>query len=364
LIPVKIGFAACAASRLISGLPSRQDADDNETQAAMIIPRRRFLQLIAGTLPFAAPAQTANAQDYPTRPITLIVPYGAGGPTDAIARIVAERMRVPLGQPVIIENVTGASAAIGVGKAARAMPDGYVICIGTWASHVLNGAVFPLSYNLQTGFEPIAQLASDPPLIVSKKSLPANDLGELIAWLKANPDKATQGTGGAGTVAHVLGVFFQNRTDTRFQFIPYRSGVGMAMQDVVAGQIDLLFSVAASAVPLLRAGTIKGYAVASPNRLGAAPEIPTVDEAGLPGFHASNWHGIWAPKGTPAAVVDRLNLAIVDTLADPAVRKRLVDLGQEIASRERQTPEGLAALQSAEIDKWWPIIKAAGIKAE
>jgi tripartite-type tricarboxylate transporter receptor subunit TctC len=330
----------------------------------MITTRRRFLQLVAGTAPLSATPRTANAQDYPTRPITLIVPYGAGGPTDAIARIVAERMRAPLGQPVIIENVTGASAAIGVGKAARATGDGYVLCIGTWASHVLNGAVFSLPYNLQTSFEPIAQLASDPPLIVSRKAMPANDLGELIAWLKANPDKATQGTGGTGTVSHVLGVFFQKRTSTRFQFIPYRSGVGMAMQDLVAGQIDLLFSVAASAVPLLRAGTIKGYAVTSEHRLGVAPEIPTVDEAGLPGFHMSNWHGIWAPKGTPAAVVNRLNLAIVDALADPVVRKRLVDLGQEIAPRQRQTAEGLASLQSAEIDRWWPIIKEAGIKVE
>jgi len=273
-------------------------------------------------------------------------------------------MRAPLGQPVIIENVTGASAAIGVGKAARAAPDGYVLCIGTWASHVLNGAVFSLPYSLQTSFEPIAQLTSDPPLIVSRKDLPANDLGELIAWLKANPDKATQGTGGAGTVAHVLGVFFQKKTNTRFQFIPYRSGVGMAMQDMVAGQIDLLFSVAASAVPLLRAGSIKGYAVSSPNRLGVAPEIPTVDEAGLPGFYMSNWHGIWAPRGAPPAAINRLNLAIVDALADPAVRGKLVDLGQEIAPRNRQTPEGLASLQNAEIDKWWPIIKQAGIKVE
>jgi tripartite-type tricarboxylate transporter receptor subunit TctC len=330
----------------------------------MIISRRRFLQLAPSIAALVLAPRTANTQDYPTRPITLIVPYGAGGPTDAIARIVAERLRAPLGQPVIIENVTGASAAIGVGKAARATPDGYVLCIGTWASHVLNGAVFSLPYNLQTSFEPIAQLASDPPLIVSRKDLPASDLGELIAWLKANPDKATQGTGGTGTVAHVLGVFFQKRTNTRFQFIPYRSGVGMAMQDIVAGQIDLLFSVAASAVPLLRAGTIKGYAVTSQNRLGVAPEIPTVDEAGLPGFYMSNWHGIWAPKGTPPAIINRLNLAVVDALADPAVRRRLVDLGQEIAPRDRQTPEGLALLQNSEIDKWWPIIKEAGIKVE
>jgi tripartite-type tricarboxylate transporter receptor subunit TctC len=330
----------------------------------MTIPRRLFLKLASGAATLAASSRTVDAQDFPIRPITLIVPYGAGGPTDAIARIVAERMRAALGQAVVIENVTGASASLGVGKVARATPDGYVLGIGTWASHVLNGAIFSLPYNLQTSFEPIAQIASDPPLIVSRKSMPANNLGELITWLKANPDKATQGTGGIGTVAHVLGVFFQNTTGTRFQFIPYRSGVGMAMQDMVAGQIDLLFSVAASAVPLLRAGTIKGYAVTSQNRLDVAPEIPTVDEAGLPGFHMSNWHGIWAPKGTSPTVLHRLNSAIVDALADPIVRKRLADLGQQIAPRDRQTPEGLTALQKSEIDKWWPIIKEAGIKVE
>ncbi len=330
----------------------------------MIIPRRTFLELVVAAATLTAASHAVRAQDYPIRPITLIVPYGAGGPTDAIARIVAERMRAPLGQAIIIENVTGASASLGVGKAARAAPDGYVLCIGTWASHVLNGAVFSLPYNLQTSFEPIAQIASDPPLIVSKKSIPASNLGELIAWLKANPDKVTQGTGGIGTVAHVLGVFFQNMTNTRFQFIPYRNGVGMAMQDMVAGQIDLLFSVAASAVPLLRTGVIKGYAVTSQSRLEVAPDIPSVDEAGLPGFYMSNWHGIWAPKGTSPAVVNRLNSAIVETLADPIVRKRLVDLGQQIAPRSRQTPEGLAELQKRETEKWWPIIKEAAIRAE
>ena len=326
--------------------------------------RRRLLRLAAGTVVAPLVGRTARAQAYPARPVTLIVPYGAGGPTDSIARIVAERMRAPLGQPVIIENVTGASASLGVGKAARAAPDGYTLCLGTWASHVLNGAVFPLAYDLRTSFEPIAQIASDPPLIVSRKSIPANNLGELIAWLKANPDKATQGTGGVGTVSHVLGVFFQQKTGTQFQFIPYRSGVGVAMQDLVSGQIDLMFGVAASTVPLLRAGTIKGYAVTSKERLGAASDIPTVDEAGLPGFYMSNWHGIWAPKGTPAAVVAKINAAIVDALADPALAKKLVDLGQEIASRDRQTPEGLAALHMSEMDKWWPVIKAAGIKVE
>jgi tripartite-type tricarboxylate transporter receptor subunit TctC len=271
-------------------------------------------------------------------------------------------MRASLGQPAIVENVTGASGSIGIGKAIRSAPDGYTISIGTWATHVLNGAVLSLPYNIATALDPIAQIASDPPLIVSNKNLPAKDLAEFINWLKSNPDKATQGSGGPGSVSHVLGAFFQRKTHTNFQFIPYRSGVGVAMEDMVAGHIDFLFSVAANAVPLLRSGAIKGYAVTAKDRLGVLPEIPTVDEAGLPGFYMSNWHGIWAPKGIAPAVRNALNAALVETLADTAARKRLVDLGQEIAPRERQTPDGLAALHASEIEKWWPVIREAGIK--
>jgi tripartite-type tricarboxylate transporter receptor subunit TctC len=326
--------------------------------------RRLLLRLVAGAVALGATACQADAQSYPNRPVTLIVPYGAGGPTDAIARILAQRMRESLGQSVIIENITGASGSIGVGKAVRSTPDGYTICLGTWPTHVLNGAILTLPYNIETAMEPIAQVASDPPLIVSAKNLPADNLVELIEWLKANPDKATLGTGGLGSTSQVLGIFFQKRTGTRFQFIPYRTGVGVAIQDMLAGHIDILFSVAANAVPLLRAGTIKGYAVTAKERLAVVPEIPTVDEAGLPGFYMSNWHGVWASKGISPAIRDTLNAAVVETLADPAVRKQLADLGQEIAPRERQTPEGLASLQKDEIGKWWPIIREAGVKAE
>ena len=330
----------------------------------MPVTRRSFVGLAAATAVLPSVTAPAVAEAYPSRPITVIVPYGAGGPTDTIARIVTGRMRQSLGQPVIIENVPGASASLGVGRAARANPDGYTLCFGTWASHVLNGAIYSLSYDLQSSFSPIAQIASDPPLIISRKDIPAGNLTEFIAWLKANPDKATEGTGGVGSVSHVAGVFFQKQTGTKFQFIPYSAGVGVAMQDVIAGHIDLMFSVAASAIPLIRAGEIKGYAVTSKSRLAVAPEVPTVDEAGLPGFYMSNWHGIWAPQGTPADVIKVLNAAVVDALKDPDVKKGLFNLGQEIAPLDRQSPEGLASLQRSEIEKWWPILKDAGIKLD
>jgi tripartite-type tricarboxylate transporter receptor subunit TctC len=306
---------------------------------------------------------SAPAQDYPTRPITIIVPLAAGGPTDTLARIIAERMKVSLGQPVIIENVTGAAATIGVGKAARATPDGYTLSIGNWFTHVLNGAIYSLQYDVLNGFEPISLLADNPLLIVAKNAMPANNLKELIAWLKANPDKASEGTSGVGSVSHVSGVFFQNATGTRFQFVPYR-GAAPAMQDLVAGQIDLMLDQVSSSLPYVRGGTIKAYAVTARTRSTSAPEIPTVDEAGLPGFHISVWHALWVPRGTPKNVVGKLNAAVVSTLAHPAVRQRLADLGQEIPPREQQTPEALGAHQKAEIDKWWPIIKGANIKAE
>ena len=310
-----------------------------------------------------AAAARADAQTYPSRPISMVVPYSAGGPTDTIARIMAERMRVPLGQMVIVENVTGAAGTIGVGKVARAAPDGYTISIGHWGTHVVNGAIYALTYDVLTDFEPVAMIATNPQIIVSKKAVPARDLQGLIAWLKANSATATQGTAGHGSGSHLSGIYFQNITGARFQFVPYR-GAGPAMQDLVAGQVDLMIDQAANSLPQVRAGTIKAYAVTDKVRLATAPDIPTVDEAGVAGLHIAIWHALWMPKGTPKAINDKLNAAIVETLADAGVRERLAQLGQEIPAREQQTPPALFAHHRAEIEKWWPIIKAANIKGE
>lgn len=299
-----------------------------------------------------------RAQTYPSRPITIVVPFAAGGPTDTIARIVAERMRVKLGQPVIIENVAGADGSIAVGRVVRAAADGHTISIGNMATHVLNGAVYPLQYDLLSDLEPIALLVSAPALIVANKSLPANDLKELIAWLKANPDKGSAGV--FAVWARLFGVHLQNSTGTQFQLVAYR-GAGPAMQDLVAGHINLMFDQAANSLPQLQGGTIKAYAVAAKTRLQLAPDVPTVDEAGLPGFYLSIWHGLWAPKGTPPDVIGKLNAAVLDALADPAAREQLAKLGQEIAARDQQAPDQLRAFQKSEVDKWWPIVKQAKI---
>jgi tripartite-type tricarboxylate transporter receptor subunit TctC len=319
--------------------------------------------LVAGNAILGAAAPAAS-QSYPTRPITLIVPFGAGGPVDTLARTLIEPMRMSLGQPVLIENVTGASGTIGVGRAVRAAPDGYTVSIGNWPSHVVNGAIYSLPYDLLKDFAPVARLPSNPYVIVARKDLPAKDLKELIAWLKANPDKATEGTAGPGAGQHVSGVYFQNVTGTRFQFVPYRAGSSDIMRDLVAGHIDLTFDQAITALPHVRNGAVKAYAVTSSTRLAAAPEIPTVDEAGAPGVYISTWYGMWVPKDTPQEVIRKLTAAAMDALADPAVRARLIGLGQEIPSREQQTAEALAAHHKAEIEKWWPLIKAANIKAE
>jgi len=312
---------------------------------------------------FAALTGGAPAQTYPSRPITIVVPFPAGGPVDVVGRLLAERMREQLGQPVLIENVTGASGSIAVGRVARAAPDGYTIVIGNWATFVVNGAIFPLQYDLIKDFEPIGLITTQPYLVVARKTMPANDLPGLIAWLKANPDKASQGTSGAGTPAHVAGVFFMKETGTRFQLVPYR-GLAPAMQDLVAGQIDLIFDSPVSSLPQIRAGSVKAYAVMARKRAVAAPDIPTVDEAGLPGVYMSSWYGVWTSKGAPPDVVVKLNTAINGALADPKTRERIADLGQEIAAPELQNLQALGAFQKAEIATWWPILKEMGIKGE
>jgi tripartite-type tricarboxylate transporter receptor subunit TctC len=316
---------------------------------------------LAAALAILAGVTCASAQNYPSRPITLIVPFPPGGSTDVVARILAERMRAPLGQPVIIENVGGAAGGIGVGRVARAAPDGYTIDIGQWDTHVGNGPIYPLQYDLQKDFEPIVLISTNPQLLLSRKSLPADDLKGLIAWLKANPEKGTQAVQTAG--AHVAGILFQKETGTRFAFVPYR-GAAPAMQDLLAGQIDLLVVQSAVALPQVRSGAIKAFAVMAKDRFAAAPDIPTVDEAGAPGVHIAGWFALFAPRGTPREAIGKLNAAVVEALADPAIRARLADLGQEIVPRDQQTPEALGAFHKAEVEKWWPIIKAANIKGE
>jgi tripartite-type tricarboxylate transporter receptor subunit TctC len=336
--------------------------------------RRRFLQNVAaltaaGSVSAALAAnetraqhlgQFAQAQPYPSRSITLVVPFPPGGSTDVAARILAERMRAPLGQPVIIENVGGAGGSIAVGRVARAAPDGYTIDIGQWDTHV-GSVIYPLTYDLQNDFEPIGLISVNPQLLVGKKALPADDLKTLVAWLKANPGKATFVNQNAA--AQVSGILLQQLTGTQVQFIPYR-GAGPAMTDLLSGQVDLLVVQGAAALPQVRAGTIKAIANLSPQRSSTMPDIPTSDEGGVPGLYMSGWFGFFAPKGTPKDIVGKLNGAMVQALADPAVRGRFADLGLDVASREQQTPEGLAAFHKAEIEKWWPIIKAANIKAE
>ena len=328
--------------------------------------RRAFLRLPAALLAAALAvviSHRAPGQSFPSRPITIVVPFAAGGPIDTLARVMAERMRAPLGQPVIIENVTGAAGSIGAGRVARAAPDGYTLVAGFWGTHVVNGATQALAYDVLNDFEPILQMSNNVQVIVGRKTLPADNLQALIAWLKANPDVAAAGTAGGGSPQHVDGAFFQNATGTRFRFVPYRGGAP-AMQDLVARQIDLIFADQTTSLPQVRSGNIKAFAVTGKRRLAAAPDIPTVDEAGLPGFYCSVWNALFAPKGTPRDIIARLNAAAVDALAEPEVRQRLADLGQQIVPREEQTPEALAVFHKTEIAKWWPIIRATGIRAE
>ena len=308
-------------------------------------------------------AGPAACETYPSRPITMVLPFAAGGPTDTLMRIIGARMQVLLGQPVIIENVSGAAGTISLGRVARAAPDGYTISVGPMNSHVLTGAIYRLPFDLLNDFEPVALLANNPSVIVSKKDVPARDLKELIAWVKANRDKVLVGTSGVGAATHLGGILFENLTDTRVQFVPFR-GAGPAMQALVAGQIDLVFDQLSNSLPQLQAGTIKSYAVMAETRAIAAPDIPTVDEAGLTKLYLPVWNGMWAPKGTPKDIIRKLNKAVVESLADTTVRQRLADIGQQIYPREQQTPEALGAFHRAEIEKWWPIIKAANIQGD
>ena len=328
-----------------------------------MISKRVFLSSVAAACCGLKPVRSTAAEAYPSHPITMVLPFSAGGPTDALARIVAAKMQDVLGQSIIIENVTGAAGTIGVGRAVRAAADGYTVSVGPMNSHVLTGAVYHLPFDLLGDLEPVALLASNPSVVVSKKEVPAKDLKELIAWVRANPDKVLAGTSGVGSATHLGGILFQTLIDTHIQFVPYR-GSAPSMQALVAGQIDLIFDQLSSSLPQLREGTIKSYAVMSKTRAAAAPDIPTVDEAGLPGLYLPVWNGMWAPKGTPRPIIDKLNHAVVESLADATVRKRLTDIGLEIYPRDQQTPEALHAYQAAEIEKWWPIVKAAGIKAE
>ena len=323
----------------------------------------RRLQAAVIGLAAALSITSAGAQTYPSRPITMVVPFAAGGPVDTVARILSEPMRASLGQSIIVENVTGAAGSIGVGRVARAAPDGYTLSIGHWSTHVVNGAIYPLPYDLLRDLEPIVLLPSNPMIVVSKTAVPAKDLNEFVGWIKANEGKVSAGTAGAGSATHVAGVYFQNVTGTRFQFVPYR-GTGPALQDLVAGQIDFIVDQASNSLQHVRDGKIRAYAVTAKARLPSAPDIPTVAEAGLPALDISVWYGLWAPKGTPKDIIAKLNGAAVQALSDPTVRQRFGELGLDIPPRERQTPDALAAYHKAEIEKWWPVIKGANIKIE
>jgi tripartite-type tricarboxylate transporter receptor subunit TctC len=314
------------------------------------------------TLALAA-AAPAKADNYPSHPITMIVPLAPGGSTDVLGRIMAQAMSARLGQPIVVENVSGAGGTIGVTRAERSAPDGYTILWGMWGTNVANGAIYKLPFDLLNDFQPIALVATQPFLIDARKTMPANNLKELVAWLKANGDKTTMGTSGVGTPSHVAGVLMENMLGLHWQMVAYRSA-GLATNDLLSGITDIQLDTPAVSLPHVKSGALKAYAVTSKNRIAIAPDIPTTDEAGMPGYYFYFWHAMWAPKGTPKDLITKLNAAAVASLADPKTRKRLTDLAQEIYPREQQTPEALYAFQKSEVEKWWPIIKAAGIKAE
>jgi tripartite-type tricarboxylate transporter receptor subunit TctC len=326
-------------------------------------PRRRFLRLAAGTTALPVLGRLASAQTYPSRPIVMNVPYAAGGPLDVMGRIVADGLRAALGQSVVVENVGGAGGSIGVGRVVHAAPDGYTLGAGNWSSHVANGAIYALPFDLLRDLDPVSLLPFETDLIIARKNFPADTLTELIAWLKQNPGKASAGTSGIGGPSYMSATFFQTKTGTRFQLVPYR-GSGPALLDLVAGQLDMMITGPAIALPQVRDGRVKAYAVTAKDRIAAAPDIPTTDEAGLPGFYFSVWCALWVPKGTPREIVARLSTAVRETLSDATVRQRLAALAIEIPPPDMLGPQPLAAFHKAEIERWWPIIKAANIKPE
>jgi tripartite-type tricarboxylate transporter receptor subunit TctC len=322
--------------------------------------RKTILAALAAVLAFTG---ADAAEKYPSHPITVIVPFSAGGPSDAMMRILAERMKLSLGETILIENVTGAGGSIGVGRAVRAAPDGYTIGFGHLGTNVANGAIYKLGYDLVADLEPVVLLPSNPMIIVSRNTVPAKSLGELLAWLKARPSPPTAGTAGAGSGSHIAGLYFENASGIKLQFVPYR-GTAPAMTDLVAGQIDIIVDQTSNSISQVRAGTIRAYAVTDDKRVEQAADVPTVDEAGLPGFHMTLWSGLWVPKGTPKEIVVRLNAAAVDALNDPVARKQLENLGLQMPPPDKLSPEALGGWQKAEIEKWWPMIRAANVKVE
>lgn len=311
----------------------------------------------------AAFSASAMAQPYPSRAVTMIAPFPAGGPLDTIARIISEPMRLALGQPIVIENVAGAGGNIGTGRVARAVPDGYTIGMGQWSTHVVNPITYSLPYDVLSDFEPIALLTITPQLIIARKDFPAKDVKELVAWLKSNPGKATAATVGAAGGAQVATIYFQQTVGTSFQFVPYKGG-GPAVQDMMTGRVDLMLDQAANALGPVQSGSIRAYAVMAPKRWAPLPDVPALDEAGIPGLHVSYWHALWAPKGTPKDVIARLNVAAKAALADPVVKVRLTAVGHDIWPVEQQSPEALAAYHRSEAEKWWPIVRASKLRAE
>ena len=329
----------------------------------MTLHRRQVVKMAAGALAVPRLSRAALADSFPSKPITLIVPFAPGALNDTVARVLGDGLRTSLGQPGIVENVTGADGTIATARVARAAPDGYTLIVGSWNTHVANSLIYSVQYDVVKDFAPVALLPDAPMLLIAKKAEPANDLKEFVSWLKANPDQASMGTAGVGSAPHMLALLFRKQTGTQFHLIPYR-GAAPAMQDVIAGQIDATFITIGPALPHVLSASVKTFGVTAQKRVAAAPDIPTLEEAGIPGFYFSYWAGLFAPRGTPSDVIAKLSAAVAATFGDPDISRKLEGQGFEIPPREQETPEGLAALQNAEIKKWWPTIKESGIKAE